>query len=263
MSELISCARDDRGIYTMEICRPEVRNALNPEAFVELVACCAEIDADPRALAVVLRGRGRTFSAGGDFVALNDLLEGGRDVAFAELRNANAGVVALASLRVPTVAALNGDAFGGGAAVALACDFRLVAATARLGFIFARLGLSGADTGATWWLTRLLGSARALEILALGRVFSAEEALAAGLVTEVAPADRFDETVDAFASRLAALAPGAVQGTKRALAGIETRSLAAQLDLEAGIQADVICTADFSEGLAAFAGKRSAQFKGE
>ena len=57
MSELISCARDDRGIYTMEICRPEVRNALNPEAFVELVACCAEIDADPRARAVVLRGQ--------------------------------------------------------------------------------------------------------------------------------------------------------------------------------------------------------------
>lgn len=263
MSELIACARDDRGVYTLEICRPEVRNALNPETFVELVACCTEIDTDPGARAVVLRGRGCAFSAGGDFGTLNDLLEGGRDVALVELRNANAGVLALASLRVPTVAALNGDAYGGGATMALACDFRLMAATARLGFVFARLGLSGADTGATWWLTRLLGAARTLEILGLGRVFSADEALDAGLVTEVAPTDRFDATVDAFASRLAALAPRAVQGTKRALAGIESRSLAAQLDLEADIQADVICTADFSEGLAAFTDKRSAQFKGE
>jgi len=262
MPDLLTLDRDGRDIYTLTFRRPEVRNALNPQAFTELIEACAEVAADPAARALVVTGEGVAFSAGGDFDALQDLLDGDRAFAEAELRHANAGILALAELEIPTVAAINGDAFGGGAAVALTTDFRIMSDEARLGFVFARLGLSGADTGATWWLTRLVGPVRAMEIVTLGAVFGADEALADGLVTEVAPADAFIDSVDAFTDRLAALAPAATRGNKRALLGIEGRSLAEQLDHEAVIQAGAIGSADFREGLAATREKRQPIFKG-
>ena len=262
MSELLDLAVDDRGVYTLTIRRPEVRNALNGRAFVEIAACCETVDADPAARALVVTGQGAAFSAGGDFEALDELLEGDRAFVVAELRNANAGVRALADLSVPTIAALHGDAYGGGAALALATDFRIMAEGARLGFVFARLGLSGADTGATWWLSRLVGAARAFEILALGRVFDASAALDAGLVTNVVDGSDFHGALEELCDRLVALAPAAARGTKTALSGIEGRSLAAQLDLEAEVQADVIASADFREGLTAFTEGRRPRFEG-
>ena len=164
MSDLLTLERDDRGVYTLTIRRPEVRNALNDRAFQELIAACEQGGADDGARVLVLTGEGRAFSAGGDFDSLEQMLDADRDYAVAELENANAGILALARLEVPTVAALNGDAFGGGAAVALSTDYRVMSNAARLGFVFARLGISGADTGATWWLSRIVGPNRALEI---------------------------------------------------------------------------------------------------
>jgi len=263
MSELLALARDDRGVYRLTICRPGVRNALNGQAFRELVAACAEVAGDASARVLVLSGEGKAFSAGGDFASLQEMLDADRAWAVEELANANAGIAALAQLEVPTVAALNGDAFGGGAAVALGTDYRVMSDGARLGFVFARLGLSGADTGATWSLSRLVGPSRALEILTLGRVFDAAQALAEGLVTEVVPADRFEEGVEGFADRLAALAPLAARGTKRAIQGLEGRSLEQQLALEAQIQADCIRSADFREGLDAFQDRRPPTFGGK
>ncbi|MBC8363596.1 MAG: enoyl-CoA hydratase/isomerase family protein [Actinobacteria bacterium] len=262
MPDLLSHERDDRGVHTITFRRPEVRNALNPQAFTELIGACGKVGADPAARAMVLTGKGVAFSAGGDFDALQDLLDGDRRYAEAELRHANDGILAIAGLEVPTVAAVNGDAYGGGAAVALSCDFRIMGDGARLGFVFARLGLSGADTGATWWLNRLVGPVRAMEIVTLGAVYSAEEALAAGLVTEVTPADDFATAVDGFVDRLAGLAPLATRGNKRALAGIGQRTLAEHLDLEAAIQAEAISSGDFREGLDAARNKRQPTFRG-
>ncbi|MDP6280216.1 MAG: enoyl-CoA hydratase-related protein [Acidimicrobiales bacterium] len=262
MSDLLSHERDDQGVHTLTFRRPEVRNALHPRAFTDLIEACGGVATDPDARAMVLTGEGVAFSAGGDFEALQDLLDGNRDNAVAELRHANEGIKAIAGLPVPTVAAVNGDAFGGGAAVALSTDFRIMSDAARLGFVFSRLGLSGADTGATWWLNRLVGPARAMEIVTLGAVYSADEALAAGLVTEVAPAGSFDTAVNAFAERLASLAPLATRGNKAALDGIEQRSLAEHLDLEAEIQAEAICSEDFREGLEATRSKRTPSFRG-
>ncbi|MBC8194499.1 MAG: enoyl-CoA hydratase/isomerase family protein [Acidimicrobiia bacterium] len=262
MPDLLSHERDDRGVHTIRFRRPEVRNALNPQAFTDLIEACAAVSADPDARVMVLTGEGVAFSAGGDFEALQDLLDGDRANAVAELRHANEGIKAIAGLAVPTVAAVNGDAFGGGAAVALSTDFRIMSDEARLGFVFSRLGLSGADTGATWWLNRLVGPVRAMEIVTLGAVYSADEALEAGLVTEVAPAATFDKAVADLADRLASLAPLATRGNKVALNGIEQRSLAEHLDLEAEIQADAICSEDFSEGLEATRSKRTPSFRG-
>jgi len=262
MPELLSHERDDRGVHTITFRRPEVRNALNPQAFTDLIEACGDVAADPEARVMVLTGEGVAFSAGGDFEALQDLLDGDRANAVAELRHANEGIKAIAGLPVPTVAAVNGDAFGGGAAVALSTDFRIMSDEARLGFVFSRLGLSGADTGATWWLNRLVGPVRAMEIVTLGAVYSADEALEAGLVTEVAPAATFDKAVADLADRLASLAPLATRGNKVATNGIEQRSLAEHLDLEAEIQADAICSEDFREGLEATRSKRTPSFRG-
>jgi 2-(1,2-epoxy-1,2-dihydrophenyl)acetyl-CoA isomerase len=263
MSDRLTLDRDDRGVYTLTIRRPEVRNALDEAAFHELIAACEQIGADDAARVLVLTGEGRAFSAGGDFDALQRMLDGDRAYAVAELENAGAGVAALAGLDIPTVAAVNGDAFGGGAAIALAADFRVMSDAARLGLVFARLGISGADTGASWWLAQIVGPSRALEILNFGRVFDANEALAEGLVTEVAPAESFEDVVADFADRLAALAPLALRGNKRALRGREGRTLAEHLALEAQIQADCIRSADFREGLAAAQGKRTPVFEGK
>ncbi|MAE93448.1 MAG: 2-(1,2-epoxy-1,2-dihydrophenyl)acetyl-CoA isomerase [Deltaproteobacteria bacterium] len=262
MSELLSLERDERGVYTLTIRRPEVRNALNEQAFHELISICGRVAADDDARVLVLTGEGRAFSAGGDFESLQRMLDGDRAYAVAELENAGAGVSALARLEIPTVAALNGDAFGGGAAVALSTDYRVMSDAARLGFVFSRLGISGADTGASWWLARIVGPSRALEILSLGRVFGAAEAQAEGLVTEVAPAETFDDSVSSFVDRLASLAPLALRGNKRALRSLEARSLDIHLALEAQIQADCIRSADFREGLDAFQNKRRPVFKG-
>lgn len=262
MSDLLTLEPGERGIYTLTIRRPGVRNALNEQIFHELIAACARVGADAAARVLVLTGEGQAFSAGGDFDALQRMLDGDRACAVAELENASAGIRALARLEVPTIAALNGDAFGGGAAVALAADYRVMSDAARLGFVFARLGISGADSGASWWLSRIVGPSRALEILSFGKVFDAAEALAAGLVTEVAPAECFAEAVTRLALRLAALAPLAVRGNKRALLDIEGRRLEEQLALEAQIQADCIRSADFREGLDAFQQKRRPVFAG-
>ncbi|MCP4968945.1 MAG: hypothetical protein GY926_27420 [bacterium] len=262
MSELLSLEGDARGVYTLTFGRPEVRNAFNPQAFTEIADACGVVAADDSARALVITGEGVAFSAGGDFDSLQALLDGDTAFAEAELRHANDGVLALAGLEIPTVAAINGDAFGGGAAVSLATDFRIMSNTARLGFVFARLGLAGADTGATWWLSRLVGPARAMEIVTLGAVFSADEALSKGLVTEVAPASTFEEAVDRFTDRLSALAPMAARGNKLAFLGIEDRSIAEQLDHEAAIQARVIGSSDFREGLAATREKRQPIFRG-
>jgi enoyl-CoA hydratase/carnithine racemase len=263
MSDLLALERDERGVYTLTIRRPEVRNALNDQAFVELARACKQVAADPEARALVITGEGRAFSAGGDFESLQGIFDGDRDHAVAELENANTGVAALARLEVPTVAAMNGDAFGGGAAVALTTDYRVMSDAARLGFVFARLGISGADTGATWWLSRLVGAHRALELLTFGRVFDAEQALALGLVTEVVPAGEFEVSVAEFVGRLAALAPLAVRGTKRAILGLESRTFEEQLALEAQIQADCIRSDDFREGLDAFQNRRTPVFRGK
>lgn len=262
MSDLLTLERGERGVYTLTIRRPKVRNALNEEAFHQLIAACEQVGADDAARVLVLTGEGRAFSAGGDFDSLQQMLDGDRAYAVAELENAGAGVSALARLEIPTVVALNGDAFGGGAALALSADYRVISDSARLGFVFARLGLSGADTGASWWLSRIVGPSRALEILSFGRVFGAAEALSLGLVTEVAPAGSFADAASGFALRLAALAPLAVQGNKRALLDLDDRTLEQHLALEAQIQADCIHSADFREGLDAFQKRRPPNFEG-
>ncbi len=262
MAERIELRRAKGGVYTLTIRRPDVRNALDLEMFQQIGDACVEVDADRDARVLVLTGEPPAFSAGADLAMLRQVLEMDREATLDALERIDVTYLALARVRVPTLAAVNGDAYGGAAALVLAADFRVMSAGARLGLIFTRIGLSGADVGSTWWLSRLVGPARAFEILALGRVFTAAEALDAGLVIEVAPSEEFPAAVASFTDRLARLAPLAVQSTKRAFQGIEGRSLAEQLALEAQLQADVLGSADFREGLTAYQENRPPEFKG-
>jgi 2-(1,2-epoxy-1,2-dihydrophenyl)acetyl-CoA isomerase len=164
-------------------------------------------------------------------------------------------------LRKPVVAAVNGAAAGAGLALAAACDVRIAARTAVFVPAFVTIGLVP-DSGATYFLTRILGPARALEWMASGRRLTGDEALAWGLVSELVAIDALAERAAALAERLAALPTAAIGLHKRLFDQAPARTLAAQLELEASMQVEAAGTADFAEGLAAFQEKRAPRFRG-
>jgi enoyl-CoA hydratase/carnithine racemase len=164
-------------------------------------------------------------------------------------------------LPCPTIAALNGSAVGAGLCVAMACDVRIASAEAKLGLNFTALGLHP-GMGATWTLPRLVGPARAAELLYSARLISGEEAARIGLVSRTLPAAEVLPAARALAQEFAATAPLASRGVKRALARSATASLEEQLDFEAEEQAACFESADVREGLAAARERRRPEFQG-
>ena len=162
----------------------------------------------------------------------------------------------------PIVGAINGVAAGAGASLAFACDIRLAAEDARFILAFGGIGLVP-DSGATWFLPRLVGSARAAELALTGAPLSAADAERIGLVSRVVPADALAAEARAVATRLTELAPGAVASTKRALGRTWSLDLAAALEDEAFRQGIAGATSDHAEGIAAFLAKRPPRFTGE
>jgi 2-(1,2-epoxy-1,2-dihydrophenyl)acetyl-CoA isomerase len=210
--------------------------------------------------AIVLTGAGRAFCAGQD---LRERLEPGAPPLDEELTlRYNPIVRAIRAAPQPVIAAVNGVAAGAGASLAFACDLRIAADTASFVLAFGRIGLIP-DSGATWTLPRLLGSARAAEIALLGDPIRAEEALRIGLVSRVVPAEGLAGDAAEMARRIADQAPGATAATKRLLAGAFDRELDAALDLEAAAQAAAGGHPDHAEGLAAFLEKRQPRFSRE
>lgn len=206
-----------RGIATIAIDRPQARNALALRTMSELDEALASVQSG-RARVVVIRGAGtKAFCAGGDLKELEQMRDAGDATAMAlRMRSTLDGITAMT---IPVVAALNGDAFGGGAELALACDFRIAADHARIGFTQISLGLMPA-WGASERLAALVGRGRALHMLLGGTVFTAREALDAGLVEEVVASDEFDRRVDAVARQIALAPPLAVAGIKRSVDAI-------------------------------------------
>ena len=206
-----------RGVATIAIDRPHARNALALRTMAELDEALAEARSE-RARVVVVRGAGdRAFCAGGDLKELEHMRSG--DEAAAMARQMRATLDAITAMAVPVIGAVNGDAFGGGAELALACDFRIAAAHARIGFTQISLGLMPA-WGASERLAALVGRGRALHLLLAGRVLSAQEAVAVGLVEEVVASDDFDARVRELARQIAAAPPAAVAGIKRSVDAI-------------------------------------------
>jgi 2-(1,2-epoxy-1,2-dihydrophenyl)acetyl-CoA isomerase len=250
----------DGAVATLTLDRPEALNALTIAVKVALLDALTSIAADRGVRAVVLTGAGRAFCAGQDLVEREAPDAPPLDV---ELRDRyNPIIRTLRTMGQPVIAAVNGVAAGAGASLAFACDLRLAAPEARFVLAFGRIGLVP-DSGATWFLPRLLGSARAAELALVGDAVDADEALRIGLVNRVVPASDLAAEARALADRLAAGAPQAMAMTKGALERAWSIGLDEALDGEATLQGIAGVSGDHQEGLTAFREKRPPRFTGE
>jgi 2-(1,2-epoxy-1,2-dihydrophenyl)acetyl-CoA isomerase len=211
---------------------------------------------------LVLTGAGRGFCAGQDLGERQVATDGARaDLGESIERNYKPLVLALQGLPMPTIAAVNGVAAGAGASIALACDLVVAARSASFIQAFCRLGLVP-DSGATWFLPRLVGRARALGLALLGERLSAAEAADWGLIWRCVDDAGFPAAVDRLAAELAVAPTLGLVRTRAAIAASAGSTLAAQLDLERDLQRELGRTLDYAEGVAAFAEKRAPRFSG-
>ena len=248
----------DGAVLTITLNRPDVLNALNAAMHAGLAAALKEAARDDDVRAVVLTGAGRGFCVGQD---LSEFREAPGDIGD-RLRSAyHPNVLAIRSLEKPVIAAVNGAAAGAGVSFACACDIRIAADSATFVPAFINIGLVP-DSGGTYFVTRLLGPARAFEWLASGRRLSAAEAHAWGVVSEVVEADALMQRAAQLAAELAALPTRGIGMTKRLIDHTLTARLPEQLEREAQLQAAATLTHDFREGVDAFLEKREPQFRG-
>ncbi|HQQ69711.1 MAG TPA: enoyl-CoA hydratase-related protein [Alicycliphilus sp.] len=255
-SPLLTSRQD--AIVTLQFNRPEAMNALDLATAQALLAAVQDIAQDDSVRAVVLKGAGRAFVAGGDLVTLQaDPVRGARDL----LEPLNQALLLLQDLDAPVIAQVHGAAAGAGLSLMLMCDFVLAAEETKFNLAYINLGTS-CDLGASWALPRLVGLRQALEIAMLGETFSAQEALRLGLINRVLPAAELQAAAQAFAERLAS-GPTIAYGHMRRLlrAGLDN-NLVAQLQAEAASFDACAHSADMREGIDAFLAKRKPQFSG-
>ncbi|MCC6743790.1 MAG: enoyl-CoA hydratase/isomerase family protein [Acidobacteria bacterium] len=256
----ISVDRAD-SIARLTLTRPEALNALDKATGEELLDALESLRTDASVRVVVLTGAGRAFSAGGDIKEMGQAGELPESFFEELLATLNRVVVALTEMPKPVIAAVNGIAAGLGFNLALACDIRIAARGAEFTQAFLRIGLIP-DGGGTYHLPRIVGWARAMELILTARTVSSEEALRLGLVTTVVDETDFDETVDVMARQLAAAPTSAIGRVKQLLAHSLTADLKSQLRLEREMQMESGRSNDFTEGIAAFLEKRSPRFTG-
>jgi 2-(1,2-epoxy-1,2-dihydrophenyl)acetyl-CoA isomerase len=255
--ELLSFADDN--VLWLTLNRPERLNALTPDMLVTLKTALKSAEGDDRIGAVVVTGQGRAFCAGGDVKNMAGREDWTHEQHLGYLRGAHETTLQLARFSKPTVAMLNGACFGAGLSLALCCDFRIAARTARLGTAFANVGLSG-DHGASWLLTRLVGTASAKELMMLARPIDAEKALVKGLVHEVVDESDVRTATLRLAGNLAAGPRLAYRLIKRNVEASATIDFEQALDLEATSQANAMMSQDHREARIAFAEKRPPRF---
>ncbi len=252
----------DGGVATITFNRPEAMNALDTSAKSALREAVADAADDPEVRCVVLGGRGRSFCVGQDLREHLSLLDEDVERVWRTVPDHyNPVTFALATMPKPVVAAVNGVAAGAGAAFAFACDFRIVADTARFNLAFAGIGLS-CDSGSSWTLPRLVGWAKAKELLLRPRTVGAEEALRLGLATEVVPASEVATRALEMARELAAGPTVAYGAIRRAIAYSATQDLADSLANEADMMRLTGTTQDHRAAVAAFVGKQDPVFEG-
>lgn len=255
-------------VATVTLNRAASMNSLDVAAKDALLAAVRAVAADPAVRAVVLTGSGRAFCVGQDlreFAAQRAPHSAGTPTAgqvFATVVEHYAPVSeALATMPKPVIAAVNGAAAGAGFSLALAADFRIASEKASFTPAFGAIGLSP-DTGMSWYLPRIVGAARATEILMLGASIPAGEALAFGLVTSVVPAEDLAATAAELAARLAEGPTVAYAHVRRLLAYAATHTLADTLRLEHELIVAAGATADHADSVDAFLAKRKAEFRG-
>lgn len=260
MNQLILEQRD-QGLLILTMNKPDRRNALGADLLDALLDAVERAAADRTVRAVLLRGAGGTFSVGGDVKAMTDPTEwqGGLEDLTESLRRRARISELLHEMPKPTVAMIEKAAAGAGLSVALACDFRIAGAKAKITTAFAKVALSG-DFGGSYFLTKLVGSAKTRELYMTSPVITGEEALALGIVTRVAPDDALEAAALAFARELAAGPTLTLGYMKKNIDLAETRSLSDLLDLESLHHSRCMATEDHQEAASAFLEKRPAAF---
>ncbi|MCZ6492381.1 MAG: enoyl-CoA hydratase family protein [Acidobacteria bacterium] len=244
--------------------RPDTLNALTFEVYAELRDTFRDLNRRENVRAVVITGQGRGFCSGGDVEAIIGQLLKRRGEGMTEFARMTGELTRnICELRKPVVAALNGVTAGAGAAIALASDFRIAAENVKIAFLFTKVGLTGADMGVAYLLPRIVGTARAMELLYLGEPIRAERAEQIGLVTRVVKAEELERESMALAQKLAAGPTFSIGMTKVQIYNEWTMSLPAAIEAEAQAQALCMLTDNFDEGYKAFKERRAPQFHGK
>lgn len=250
------------GVATVTLHRPDAMNALNTELKTTLRDVLAAAADDQAVRAVLLTGAGRAFCVGQDLAEHARNLEGDLDAVWRTVPEHYSPIVrSLVTMPKPVVAAVNGVAAGAGAAFAFACDFRIVADNAGFNMAFAAVGLS-ADSGSSWTLPRLVGVAKAKELLLQPATIPADEALRLGLATEVVAADDLAATARTFAVRLAAGPTVAYGAIRRSLAFSAGHQLDDSLDFERAMMEETGATEDHRGAVKSFLAKEKPTFQG-
>ena len=238
----------DDGVATVTFTRPERLGALTFDVYADLRDLLAELPHRDDVRVLVLRGQGRGFCSGGD---VDEIIGALRDAGSAELleftRMTGEVVQRLREVPLPVVAGVNGIAAGAGAVLALAADLRVLARSARLAFLFTKVGLAGADMGAAYLLPRMIGLAKATELLVLGDTLDAEAADRLGLATRLVDDEELGAETTALARRLADGPALAYASTKAALTRELDMSLPAAIEFEAATQAVLLASDDHRE----------------
>jgi len=249
------------GVVTITLNRPDRLNALTFEVYAELRDAFAALDTEAGVRAVVVTGAGRAFCSGGDVEDIIGALLGRDRRALSAFTRMTCDVVLnIRRCRRPVIAALNGTVAGAGAVIATACDVRIAAESAKIAYLFTRVGLSGADMGIAWLLPRIVGLGRATELLLTGDFIDAETAHRIGLYQRVVPQDRVLAEATALAERLAKGPAEALGVTKQALDEEAPLGLGEALAYEAEAQAALMERPDFREAYEAFRAKREPRF---
>lgn len=250
------------GVATITLNRPERLNALTFDVYAELHDAFAAFGDEKDVKAIVITGAGRAFCSGGDVEDIIGALFGRDSAGLLEFTKMTCDLVK--NIRLcprPVIAALNGTVAGAGAVIAAACDFRIASDTAKIAFLFVRVGLSGADMGASWLLPRLVGAGAATEMLMTGEFVDAARAREIGLYHRVVPQAECLKEATAFAAKLASGPGAALAVTKRALDLEAAMTLEQALDHEARVQAELMEHPNYREAYEAFRAKRQPVFE--
>jgi len=248
----------ENNVLWIRLNRPESMNAVNGELRAALAAAVRDADRNPEARVVVVTGTGRAFCAGADVREFAT-----REGAVEEIRGEYERILTgLRNMPKPVIAALNGVAAGIGASIAMACDLRFATPEAALVEAFVKIGLTP-DGGASWFLPRFIGAARAFELMYTGDPLPAAEAERLGLYNRVVAGDQLEATVRELAERLAAGPAMALAAAKRSVNFSVNSTFEEALDFEFLLQAVQMQGQDFKEGVTAFLEKRKPSFKGE
>jgi 2-(1,2-epoxy-1,2-dihydrophenyl)acetyl-CoA isomerase len=254
---------NDGGVARLTLNRPDRLNSFTDAMHAEVRDALGHVKDDASVRVLLLTGAGRGFCAGQD-LADRAVAPGAEpvDIGASIERNYKPLVLALRALPIPVVCGVNGVAAGAGANIALACDLVVAARSASFIQAFCKIGLIP-DAGGTYFLPRLLGTARAMGLALLGDKVSAQQAADWGLIWKCVDDDEFTPTLDALAQQLAQAPTRALAAAKRAIYGADAASLQAQLDVERDIQRELGRSDDYREGVAAFMAKRPPRFMGK